>query len=161
MVEYDKDNEGSRYVVLMPNASLSFQQAMMFFAGISVVSLTIGLLFYFMGLWLVLPFSGLELLILGYCLILTMRKCGLREVITVTDKVIRVERGLNKAETQRELPLGWVRVELEKPKYKGYPENLVLKSHGKRIEVGCFLIESERKKLATQLKKMLIRPMHG
>lgn len=64
----------------------------------------------------------MELLLLGYCLILTMKKCDVREVITITDKVIRVERGSNKAESQNELPLGWVRIELEGPQYRASKE---------------------------------------
>ena len=158
MVDYGNGGAGIRYIVLMPNSSLPFRQAIIFFVGISVVSLSVALLFYFMGLWLILPFSGIELLLLGYCLVITMKKCGVREVITISDKVIRVERGSKKAESKSELPLGWVRVELEKPKYKGYPKNLVLSSHGKKIEVGRFLVESEREKLAIQLKKMLVMP---
>ncbi|HIF18610.1 MAG TPA: DUF2244 domain-containing protein [Cycloclasticus sp.] len=158
MVDYGNGESGRRYVVLMPNSSLSFRQAVLFFVGISTVSLTIALLLYFMGLWLVLPFSGLELLVLGYCLLLTLKKCGVQEVITITDKVIRVERGLHTVKERSELPLGWVRVELEKPKYRGHATSLIIKSHGKRIEVGRFLVESERESLAKQLKTMLMAP---
>ncbi len=101
-------------------------------------------------------FQVLELLVLGYCLLLTLKKCGVQEVITITDKVIRVERGLHTVKERSELPLGWVRVELEKPKYRGHATSLIIKSHGKRIEVGRFLVESERESLAKQLKKLLM-----
>jgi len=161
MVDYGDEEAGMRYIVLMPNSSLSFRQAVAFFVGISIVSLAIALLMYFMGLWMVLPFSGLELLVLGYCLVLTLRRCNVQEVITITDKVIRVERGSDKIEEKSELQLGWVQVELERPRYKGYPANLIIKSHGKRIEIGRFLVESEREKLAAQLKKMLIAPTYS
>ncbi|ORU93509.1 MAG: hypothetical protein A6F70_05760 [Cycloclasticus sp. symbiont of Bathymodiolus heckerae] len=45
MVDYGNSDAEVRYVVLMPNASLTFQQAVMFFAGMSVVSLLV-VLFY-------------------------------------------------------------------------------------------------------------------
>jgi len=158
MVDYGRGNAGIRYVVLMPNSSLPFGQAIVLFAGMFMLSLSVALVFCLKGFWLILPFSGVELLVLGYCLVITMKKCGVKEVITISDKVIRVERGLKTAESKSELPLAWLRVELDKPKYKGYPQSLMLSSHGKRIEVGRFLVESEREKLAIQLKKMLVMP---
>lgn len=97
-----------------------------------------------------LPFSGLELSILAYCLATAMKKSGVQEVITITDKKVLVQRGLS--EVEEELQMGWIQVTLENPVYRGYPSNLSIKSHGKSIEVGRFLVESERKELATQLK---------
>jgi len=142
----------------MPNSSLPYRQAIVLFVGMFMLSLSVALVFCLKGLWLILPFSGLELLVLGYCLVITIKKCGVKEVITISDKVIRVERGTKTARSKSELPLGWVRVELEKSEYKGYPRSIMLSSHGKRIEVERFLVESEREKLAIQLKKMLIMP---
>jgi len=155
MVDYGHVEMGRRYIVLRPNSSLSTRQAMFFLAGISVVSISIAMVFFFMGLWVVLPFSGMELLALGCCLWLTMKKCNVQEVITITDKAASVQRGLNEMEEEEELPMGWVQVELNKPLHRGYPTSLTIGSHGKRIEVGRFLVESERKKLAKQLIKML------
>jgi uncharacterized membrane protein len=55
--------------------------------------------------------------------------------------------------------MGWVQVKLEKPQYRGHPTKLAIKSHGKRIEIGRFLVESERKTLAEKLQKMLMLPV--
>lgn len=113
MVDYGEGEAGVRYIVLMHNSSLSLRQALLFLVGTFLTLFTVALLLFFMGMWLVLPFSGLELLVLGYCLVLTLKKCGVQEV-SIHGKVIRIERGSDKVEDQIELALAWVRVELEK-----------------------------------------------
>lgn len=159
MIEIENGGTEKKVITLMSNASLTYTDALLFFIGISFVSLVIAIFFCIIGLWLVLPFSGLELLALGYCLLLTMKRCRRKEVITITDKTIKVERGNDKPEEKEELPMGWVRVMLERPRYRGHPTILAIKSHGKRIEVGRFLVESERQKLAEELKKLLVVSM--
>ncbi len=119
MVDYGEGEAGVRYIVLMPNSSLSLRQALLFLVGTFLTLFTVALLLFFMGMWLVLPFSGLELLVLGYCLVLTLKKCGVQEVISIHGKVIRIERGSDKVEDQIELALAWVRVELKKLDTRG------------------------------------------
>jgi len=155
MVEYDNEKTGCCCIVLRPNASLSTHQALTFYVGISVVSLLIAGLFVMLGLWVVLPFSGLELGALGYCLLLAMKKADAQEVIIITNNTLLVQRGTVRVEEEEKLQMGWVQVSLERPKYRGYPSSLTIRSHGKSIEIGRFLVESERKKLAKQLKKLL------
>ncbi len=126
----------------------------------SVVSLSVGL-FLFHGFMACIAFFRPGVIVIRLLLDTNNEKCDVREVIIMTDKVIRVERGSNKAKSRNELPIRWDRVALERPQYEGHPKNFVLKTHGKRIEVGCFLVESEREKLAEQLRKMLVMPTSG
>ncbi|PHS72399.1 MAG: hypothetical protein COB22_05170 [Cycloclasticus sp.] len=155
MIIFGREEKGMRYIVLRPNSSLSTRQALIFFAGISMVFLLIACIFLCMGLRMILPFSGLELAVLAYCLILALKKGKVQEVITISEKPVLVQRGLEEVEKQEELQMGWVQVNLEKPTHRGYPSSLIIRSHGRRIEVGHFLVESERKKLAKQLKQWL------
>jgi uncharacterized membrane protein len=159
MIEIENEGTEKKVITLMANASLTYKNALLFFIGISFVSLVIAIFFCIIGLWPVLPFSGLELMLLGYCLLLTLKRCRRKEVITITGKTIKVERGIEKPEEKEELPMGWVQVKLEKPQYRGHPTKLAIKSHGKRIEIGRFLVESERKTLAEKLQKMLMLPV--
>jgi len=54
--------------VLSPNCSIAWRDLVMFYLLTCVIALSIGVFFTLQGLWLVLPFSGLEMLALGYCL---------------------------------------------------------------------------------------------
>lgn len=94
-------------------------------------------------------------MLLGYCLWFTMRRCASREVITVTDEQVRIEKGGERLETDGEFHRAWARVDLRRSAIKGYPSRLAIRSHGKAVEVGAFLVESEREFLARELQKSL------
>lgn len=108
-----------------------------------------------MGAWLILPFCGAELLLLGYCLYTSMQRSSVCEVITITEKWVKIEKGRYKLEQRYEFIKGWTTIDLERPLIKGYPSRLSVRSQGKQIEIGQFLVESERKALALELKKAL------
>ena len=63
MISVDKVSaeEGYRFV-LSPNCSISWRQLLAFYLLTCVVALAVGLFFTMQGLWLVLPFSGIEML---------------------------------------------------------------------------------------------------
>ena len=58
-----------------------------------MVSFSIALLFGFMGYWYILPFSGMEMLLLGGGLYMACRKIYRQEVITADNGVIKIEKG--------------------------------------------------------------------
>jgi len=63
------------------------------YTWVCVVSLGIALLFVARGYWPVLPFAGLELLVLGIALWISMRRGAYREVISIYPDRIEVEKG--------------------------------------------------------------------
>jgi uncharacterized membrane protein len=145
---------------LRPNASLPRRQALMLFVGISAVSLTIATYFALLGGWMVLPFSGGELLLLGGCLYYSLRQCSACEIVIITEQCICIEKGRrNNLERRYEFHRSWAKIILEASVIKGYPSRLVIRSHGKEVEIGRFLVESERKELAVELTKSLTRPI--
>lgn len=156
MVESEHDAEtGERTIVLRPNASLSRRQGRMLLAAMALVMGTIGGLFAAAGGWLVLPFSGLEWLLLAYCLHLSFRNCEVREVITITEALVRVERGRVRPEQTYKFHRAWVMLDWIQSPVRGRPSRLSLRLHGKEVEIGRFLVESERQDLARELKILL------
>lgn len=127
------------------------------FSSISLVSLIIALGFLLRGCWLILPFAGLELALLGTGFYLAARSGSLREVISIRGAEIAVERGRCEPEQTRIFPRGWVRIDLIRPQYRGYPTRLLLRSHGHEMEIGGCLNESERRRLAEDLRRW-VRP---
>jgi len=123
------------------------------FSGISLVSLVIALGFLAQGYWMILPFAGLELALLGTALYLTAWDGALREVISIRGGEVAVQKGYRQPEYTQVFPRGWVRVELTRPSRRGHPTRLVLRSHGKEVEVGGCLNESERCRLAEDLRR--------
>jgi hypothetical protein len=74
MVSITKVDSGPGYrIVLSPNCSISWRELVLFYLATCLIALAVGLFFTLQGLWLVLPFSGLEMLALGAGLLPSMR----------------------------------------------------------------------------------------
>lgn len=141
--------------VLRSNYTFPWRTAVTFFSGISLVSLSISAGCVLAGAWPVLPFAGLELGALGAALYVTGRRARLREVITIHGGVVEVQRGHGRPAHSHRFQRGWARVQLEHAGIEGHPARLVISSHGRQIEIGHQLTESERRQLARELAGQL------
>ena len=131
--------------MLRPTRSMTWREARYFILLVAIVSFAIGGGFLVLGLPLVLPFSGVEVLAVGLAFYVVMRDGEKREVIRIAGDQIGVETGTHELENRFEFNRFWVRVELEKPRYRYHPTRLVVASRGRRLELGRFLTEGERK----------------
>ena len=94
MIAADRDYAKSNFrFVIQPNCSLSWKGALTCFRGIALVAFTIAAMFALKGAWLILPFAGLEIVLLGIALYVTACKSAEREVVLISGNVIRIERG--------------------------------------------------------------------
>lgn len=133
--------------VVMPNQAMSWQGLVRAYTGIAAVALMVALYFYFLGLPLVLPFSGLELFCLGAVLYITAWNSDWREIITVNDESVSVQTGRHEPVSHCEFQRHWAKVVLLRSR-GWYPSRLLLRSHGRQVEIGRFLNEQERQGLA-------------
>ncbi len=111
--------------------------------------------FALVGAWPVLPFSGAELGLLAYGLSWSMRQSAICEIITLDSVKIRIERAVSGVKCCHEFYRPWVRVDWTSPKGLNEPGRLHLGSHGKRVEIGAFLLEEEKLALAQSLRQAL------
>lgn len=120
---------------------------------ILVVSLSIAMGFALMGLWMIVPFTGLEMLVLAAVLYL----CALRgrdyELIAVDENYINIEKEYRASGGNVQFQRHWARVVLEKPVYRNQSCRLIVCSHGRREEIGRWLNEEEKKHLARELRR--------
>lgn len=140
--------------VLTPNRSLSWRGTLWLYLSLVALSSAIGIGFAIRGLWLVLPFAGLEMIALGVGLYLVARNSYRQEVIHVARHDIRIERGWTRPVQVATLPRMSSRVELVRPTRRE-AGRLTIHSHGKAEEVGNFLNEHEREGLASDLARAL------
>lgn len=125
------------------------------YAGIAAVGLTLAFLFALAGAWMVLPFAGLELVALGLGLHVCAVRGLEREVISIQGGTVAIERGRYAPRERWELPRNWARVDLQPPPRRGYPSRLMIRSHGRTVEVGARLVDEERARLARALRQGL------
>jgi len=146
----EQGSDGYRFVV-RPNCALSWRTAKLVLVFFTVCFAVLGVYFAALGAWLVLPFAGLELVVLVAGFYLSALAGHTREVIEVEGPVLRVLRGGRRLEEVASLPANWTRVELRHDPRGWYPSRLLLRWHGKGLEVGAKLVEAEREELAVEL----------
>lgn len=146
---------GDTCFVIQPNASLSGRQARFFLGFMFVVLLGAGACWSLMGYWLVLPFSGLEFLALWAGLAWSMRDNAYREVISFEGDDLSIEKGRYRPEKCYRVKRAWVRVRLEKGRYKTSPTHLVVTASGRTCEIGACLTDEERERLAMRLRALV------
>ena len=142
-------------IELAPNCSLKPAGAVLFFGSICLFSLAFSLVFVFHGFWPVLPFWALEMLALGAGLHASMRRAKYTQTVLITDTrislVTRSRRGAQKQEFARH----WAKVRLRSPQRRHGTSQLTIESHGRAYEVGSFLTEEDRCRLAERLRYLV------
>jgi uncharacterized membrane protein len=144
-------------IQLAPNCSLKPRGAALFFASICCVSFGIAGVLAIRGLWPILPFAGLEMLVLGWALLATLRRRHYSQTITVTDDRVVIETRDRRRHEQVVFPRHWARVKLRGADTPLHPSRLTIESHGRSYEVGSFLTEEERRALSGRLRRSIGR----
>jgi uncharacterized membrane protein len=142
-------------ILVSANCSLTPRMALVFFLGVATGSLSVAMYFVWHGFWPVLPFAGLELAFLGGALWLSQRRGRYREIISVFEDRVCVEKGSGGPEEVFDVPRTWVRVIQERGPRRGHPGKLYLVSHGRRVEIGYPLTEDERESLGRRVRELL------
>lgn len=157
MVEKQVDHPtGDIRFVLCANSSMANRQVTIVLIAAGLVIVGIGCGFAMLGLWGVLPFSGAEWIALAYAFRFARRKSLAREVLTIGESTVMLEKGCSGVESVFRFQRAWVRLECAPPVFRGYPARIMLRSHGKEVEVGSFLPELERNSLVLQLRQILV-----
>jgi uncharacterized membrane protein len=139
---------------LAPHCSLSPRGAQVFFAAVCVPTFGIAGAATVLGFWPVLPFAGAEMLLLAWALYTNMQRRFEHETIDVSETQVVVE--YSRGKTRRfEFPRHWARVKIRRPKSPLHRSQLVIESHGRALEVGQFLPEEERHRLAAELRRLI------
>ena len=120
----------------------------------------VGASFAAAGAWPVLPFLGLELVLLYGLLRLNLRAGSAVEAINLTRAALTVRRVDHWGKQAcMSFPPYWLQVNLlETP---GEDNRLELRSHGRSLAIATFLQPSERRELAVTLRRALGRVSTG
>ena len=142
-------------IVLRGNASLSARAALCIFLCLAVSATLIGFLFAIGGAWPVIPFLGLELVVVGavFCrMCWRARDC---EVLAFEDDRLHIIQHRGKSACRHEFQRYWARVVIEPVRDGWYPPRLVVRSHGREVEIGASFNEDQRTELAQRLRRVL------
>lgn len=144
-------------ILIRPNRSLSASAMLALVAAVALVSFTIGLGFWLMGAVLILPFAGLEALLVGAVFWLLYRHQADHELVVIADDRVEIIRTRSGKESRDRFQRYWVRVRTV-PARGGQLPRVLLGSHGRFVEVGSALDGPEREALSQELKQKLRLP---
>ena len=92
---------------LRPNSSLGWRRMKWVFLALMGCIVAVSVYFVSLGAWLVLPFAGLEVLVVGIGVYANACWANRREVVDLRDNRVRVWRGSTRLQEVDSFPSGW------------------------------------------------------
>ena len=149
------DNSQTGQIILQPNYSWPWRYNLYLLYTLTGISLSISIGFALLGAWVVLPYCVLELVVLGACMHYCVWQCSKREVITVSEEDVRIEKGINRPSESWDYQRHWAKFLVQKPRHSWDPAIVSIRSHGKETELGSFLNKPDKTELIRQLKRVV------
>lgn len=143
-----REEHGGFSLTLKRNCSISPSGLACVFAALAVVVLAIGTGFAMLGAWLILPFAGLEVVLLGGAFVLQAHHATDYERIALERDRLKVEVAEGRRVARYELDASRVRVEVEGAR-------VMLRGAREAHELGRYLDDASRKVFGAELKKRL------
>jgi uncharacterized membrane protein len=176
MVNIRLDDSGYRgLIILRPDLSLSWQGNVKVFLLIALCSLAIASMFVIQGRWLVLPFSGAEIFLLGTSLYVFYRRASRTQLIRLSEHSVVIEQGYRRADQRVEYPRFWSEFHIEssapteesvghkaaqlqgiEPDLHSIPR-VTISSRRQQTELGAFLGYADKQHLIHALKEITAR----
>ncbi|HEY9099949.1 MAG TPA: DUF2244 domain-containing protein [Thiobacillus sp.] len=137
-----------------PRCSLTRTQERLVFWSLVLLCFGASIGFAVQGYWLLLPFAGLEIGLLAWALESLRERENNYESLTIDGDNVVLEWRYGRHGGRREMNRQWLHVlcECASP---GRSCHLSMLSHGLKTEVGHYLSDEARLKLATTLRKQL------
>ena len=133
-------------LTLTPNKSSTVQQNLIFFGFLSVLCLTFAIGFFVLGATMILPFAGLEIMLLFIILRVNRNWLNQSEKIYLDKLYVKLEKGKNDITFDRFLS----KFSIVDHKTK---KRIFITGNNQKVEIGSFLNEEEIEELIALLRK--------
>ena len=133
------------------------------FGSLAVFSLIVAVVFAALGAWLILPFAGLEAMALYLAFDWGVRHSDDSEALVIRGDAVLLAVRENASTQHYEFNRVWAKLVVEQRArivhsvHSVHSVRLALRSHGKEVEVGRYLDDGRRQRLARELKARLAR----
>jgi len=141
------------HILIEPNRPISWQDNIRFIKIYSLVSFIISAIAFYHGLFLVMPFSGIEVLFVSLCLYLVYKHYTRCEVLYFTSDTIIIESGEHTADKHIEYQRYWSKFHIDNKGNYDIPR-LSINSKGKETEIGDFLNYRDKLVLIDLIKNL-------
>lgn len=141
-----KNKNDKFYIELRPNKSSSLRQNVLFFGMLSLICITFGIGFFIVGAPLILPFAGLEILVLITIIKLNRDWSNQLQILAIDKLHVKITNNERNKIYDRFLSKFLIQE-------KNGAKVILLQSHKEQIEIGRFLTADEKDELIAILKR--------
>lgn len=153
--DFDYDS-GSGYFIIRPNRSLSWRTNKLIIGAIAFVCLSIAIVWGYIGAWMILPFAGIEVLLVAICFYLCVLKTTNQEVIQINSTRLVVEHGRRKPQIRTEFLRENLKLDFYQSDNDWENGHLILLGGKQKLEIGQCLNRGDKQLLATKLARILL-----
>jgi uncharacterized membrane protein len=152
----EKQSSKEAQFVLHPYRSLPPSGFVIMMVLISLISFTVGMVFFLMGAWPVFGFFGLDVALIYWAFRLNYRSGRLYETVTLSPELLKLTR-VHPSGKREEFDFNpyWARVRCTVDRPDGRT-SLRLLAQGKEVLFGQFLTDDERRNFADVLAGALV-----
>lgn len=131
-------------ITLAPNRSIEWQQVKLWLLLLSLPALIIALGWFALGVWIILPFAGLEIGLLCYFMYKVCYNNYSKQTITVAPQTVTVESGVHATRVRQEFLRPDCYLMVTQPEKPIDNLQLQLTNSGSSLAVGEFLNPADR-----------------
>lgn len=146
-------NEDSYLIDISPNSSLNGLARLVFLLSISLVCIGIATVFFFLGAVLILPFAGLEIIILLTAFYLNFNWSRQRQKIFISQDLVLIQKGRKKIEYSWQEFRTFTSFLVDKNSDE--ITKLCFRSKGIDVEVAEFLNQDDKKILQKEISEII------
>jgi uncharacterized membrane protein len=156
MIAVGRSEDGSRVRLLARgNFSLDAGGLATLLIVLGVLTLGMASLLAWKGYWPVLMVALVQLALITWIFIRVWENTWVLEEIVVDAVSVHVVKQRHRRKTQTVLESAWTTVRMEQPEVSWYAANLILRCKGQQVELGAFLTQDEKQRLARHLSVAL------
>jgi len=144
-----------RVFVVSPSYQADWHLSVKFLMLLGAVLFLICLYFLNLGLWLIVPFAGLEFVMVSAALWISAEQSNQKNVIKITEKSVTLEKGRRARTSSITLEKIWCEVLLEYLPRRWKHSQLFLRCKDNKIEFAEFLDCDEQKALCKELTSVI------
>jgi uncharacterized membrane protein len=152
MVERTIDNRCA-VVTLSPNRSANWAQTKILITIIGVFVLCIALAWTAMGVWVILPFAGLEVSLLAFLMYRGSYSTYRKQVITISQDTLKFEAGVYRPSSNYQFSLQDLSLNVIEPNLPFDFSKLCFKDPQHSLEFGQFLNQEDRQLVIDYLQQ--------
>lgn len=153
MLEVQTENNAHR-LLMMPNRSMSWQTNKKILLAMFCLNMVVALAWTYMGAWMVLPFAGLEILLVGIGMYYVSWKLSFKQILTIEAESLILQKGVYFPKQEWRWQTTNTTLLRRASNYRMSAPTLWLSHLNERVEVGEFLNRTEKKELRQKLQEL-------